>query len=164
MALPMKKLRINEVKHVIQYKINPKKSPGLRLDHRKIFKITFSKKVLRAITQIYNAILQIEYFPRQWKVGQIIMIVKPEKHPNDITSYRAISLLPNLSKILEIILLQRLTPITDESKLIPSHQFGFRKEHRTIEQAQKLVDKINNDLESKRYCSAAFIDISQAFH
>jgi len=36
-------------------------------------------------------------------------------------------------------------------------------EYRTIEQAHKLVYKINNDLENKRYCSAAFTDISQAF-
>jgi hypothetical protein len=35
-------------------------------------------------------------------------------------------------------------------------------EHRTIEQAHRLVYKIN-DLESKRYCSAAFVDISQTF-
>jgi hypothetical protein len=135
---------------------------GYNLITGKILK-ELSQKGLRAITQIYNAILQNEYFPRQWKVGQITMTVKPEKHPNDITSYRPISLLPILSKILEMILLQRLTPITDESKLIPSHQFGFRKEHRTIEQAHRLVYKINNDLESKRYFSAAFIDISQAF-
>jgi len=49
--------------------------------------------------------------------------------------YRPISLLPILSKILEKILLQRLTPIIEESKLIPSNQFGFRKKHGTIEQA-----------------------------
>jgi hypothetical protein len=67
-----------------------------------------------------------------------------------------------LSKILEKILL-RLTPIIEESKLIPSHEFGFRKKHRTIEQAHQLVNKIHNDLESKCYCSAAFINISHAF-
>jgi hypothetical protein len=160
MALPMKKIQINEVKH-IQYKINPKKSPGYDLINGKILK-ELSQKGLRAITQIYNAILQTGYFPCQWKVGQIVTIVKPGKHPNDITSYRPINLLPILSKILEMILLQRLTPIIDESKLIPSQQFAFRKEHRTIEQAHRLVYKINNDLESKRYSSAAFIDISQA--
>jgi hypothetical protein len=77
--------------------------------------------------------------------------------------YRPIGLLPILSKILEKILLQRLTPIIDESKLIPSHQFEFRKKHGTIEQAHRLVNKIHNDLENKRYRSAAFIDISQAF-
>ena len=89
------------------------------------------------------------------------MITKPGKNPNDITSYRPISLLPILSKILEKILL-RLTPIIEKSKLTPSHQFGFRKKHGTIEQVHRLVNKIH-DFETKRYCSAAFIDISQAF-
>jgi len=114
MALPMKEIRINEVKH-IQYKINQKKSPGYDLITGKILK-ELSQKGLRAITQIYNAILHTEYFPCQWKVGQIVMIVKPGNHPNDITSYRPISLLPILSKILEMMLLQRLTPNIDESK------------------------------------------------
>jgi hypothetical protein len=59
--------------------------------------------------------------------------------------------------------LKRPTPITDESKLIPPNQTGFRMEHRTIEKAHRLAYKINNDLESKRYCPAAFVDISQTF-
>jgi len=86
-----------------------------------------------------------------------------KKNPDDKTSYRPISLLPILSKILQKILLQRLTPIIDKSKLIPSHQFRFRKKHGTIEQVHRLVNKIHNDLESKRYCSAAFTNKSQAF-
>jgi len=114
----MKKIRINEVKHVIQYKINPKKSlRDYDLITGKILK-ELPQKGLRGVTQIYNAILQTEYFPRQWKVEKIIMIVKSEKQPNDITSYRPISLLQILSKILEMILLQRLTSIIDESKVI----------------------------------------------
>jgi len=35
--------------------------------------------------------------------------------------------------------------------------------HRTIEKSHRLVYKISIDLESKRYCPAAFNDISQAF-
>jgi len=100
MALPMKKIRINEVKNVIQYKIDPKKAPGYDLCNGIILK-ELSHKGLRAITQIYNAVLQSEYFPCQWKMGQIIMIVKPGKNPSDITSYRPISLLPIVSKILQ---------------------------------------------------------------
>jgi len=64
------------------------------------------------------------------------MIAKPGKTPEDIESYRPISLLPILSKILEKILLQRLTPIIEESNLIPSHQFGFRN----MELSKKLTD------------------------
>jgi hypothetical protein len=64
MALPMKKIRINNVKNVIQYKINPRKAPGYDLITGKILK-ELSQKGLRTITQIYNAILQTEYFPYQ---------------------------------------------------------------------------------------------------
>jgi len=57
---------------------------------------------------------------------------------------------------------QRLIPIIADN-LIPSHQFGFRPKHGTIEQVHRVVHKINDNLENKRFCSAAFIDISQAF-
>jgi hypothetical protein len=161
-VLLMKKVRINEVKDIIQYKINTKMSLDYELITGKFLK-KLSRKGLRAITQIYNVILQTECFPCQWKVGQIIMIVKPGKNPNDIISHRPISPHPILSKVLENIFLKRLTSIIDERKLIPSQQYGIKKEQGTTEQGHRLVYKINNDLESKRYNSAAFIDICQAF-
>jgi hypothetical protein len=48
-------------------------------------------------------------------------------------------------------------------RLIPAHQFGFRKRHSTIEQTHRVVQRIHEALESKQYCSAAFLNISQAF-
>ena len=147
-TLPMKKIRIDEVKNVIKHEIHPKKAPGYDLITRRVLQ-ELSQKGLLAITQIYNAILRIEYFPCRWKIGQIIIIAKPGKNSDDIASYRPISLLPILSKILKKILLQRLTPIIEETKLIPSQQFGFRKKHATIEQAHRIVDKIYDDLEKK---------------
>jgi hypothetical protein len=95
-TLPMKKIRLNEVKNVIKHKIHPKKAPGYDLITGKVLQ-ELSQKGLKAITQIYNAILRIEYFPCQWKVGQIIMIAKPGKNSDDIASYIPISLLPILS-------------------------------------------------------------------
>jgi hypothetical protein len=68
-----------------------------------------------------------------------------------------------MSKLFKKILLQKLKPILIEQKLIPDHQFGFRQEHATTEQVHRVVNKINQDLHLKRYCSAAFLDISQAF-
>ena len=80
-----------------------------------------------------------------------------------IWEYKNFGTLHFLSEILDKIFLKRLTP--SQTKAInTSQQFGFRKQHGTIEQAHRLVYKINNVLESKRYCSAAFIDVSQAFN
>jgi hypothetical protein len=49
------------------------------------------------------------------------------------------------------------------NRLIPDHQSGFKQRHSTIEQTQRIVRRINVALENKQYCSAAFLDISQAF-
>jgi hypothetical protein len=45
----------------------------------------------------------------------------------------------------------------------PNHQFGFWKRHSTINQIHRSVQRIHTALDSKQYCSAAFLDISQAF-
>jgi hypothetical protein len=50
------------------------------------------------------------YFPTQWKVAQIILILKPGKPPNELTSCRPIYLLPIISKVFEKFLLKCLLP------------------------------------------------------
>jgi hypothetical protein len=84
--------------------------------------------------------------------------LKPGKPPNELTSYRPISLFPIVSKVLE-----KLLPIVGMNRLIPNYQFGFRQRNSTIEQTHRVVRQINEALENKQYCSAAFLDISQAF-
>jgi hypothetical protein len=75
--------------------------------------------------------LILRYFPAQWNVAQIILLLKPGKHPHDLTSYSPISLLPIVSKVFQKILLNRILPLVDTNSLIPAHQFGFRKrDHR----------------------------------
>jgi hypothetical protein len=57
------------------------------------------------------AVLLKGYFPAQWKVAQIILILKPRKPPNELKSYRSISLFPIVSIVSEKILLRRLLPM-----------------------------------------------------
>jgi hypothetical protein len=162
MALPLSKIRTKVAEQTIKRNTHPTKAPGYELITGKILK-ELPKKGLQAITQIFNAIFRLEYFPRHWKIGQVIMIPKPGKNPTEATSYRPISLLPLLSKILEKIILKRLTPILTTNNVIPAHQFGFRQKHGTVQQTHRIIHKIYEDLENKSYCTAAFIDISQAF-
>jgi hypothetical protein len=62
MAFPLKKIGIHKVEHVIHYKTHLTKAPGYDLITGKILQ-DLSRKGLRAITEIYNAVLRIEYFP-----------------------------------------------------------------------------------------------------
>jgi hypothetical protein len=88
--------------------------------------------------------------------------LKAMKHPNELTSYRSMILLPIVSKVFEKLFSKRLLPIVQNNRSIPNHQFGFRQRHSTIEQTHRIVWWINDALENEQCCSAAFLDISQA--
>jgi len=119
---------------------------------------------LQTLLHIYNAIIRVEYWPAPLKHAKVIMIPKPGKDPTDVTSYRPISLLPIISKILESkILLKRIYNVTYFKEWIPLHQFGFRKAHSTVQKCHRLTDVINKALDDQKYCSAIFLDVSQAF-
>jgi len=52
--------------------------------------------------------------------------------------------------------------------MISNHQFDFRGKHATIEQIhriiKRIIKRINNDMETNRYCTVVLLDISQAFN
>ena len=103
------------------------------------------------------------HFPGQWKVSQIITVLQPGKPAEEVTSYRPISLLPILSKLLEKLFLTRIQAILHDKRIIPDHQHGFRQKHATTEQVHRITNVIIKALESNKYCTAAFLDINQAF-
>lgn len=161
MSLPIKHISPNEV--IMEIKSLPKgKSPGFDLIDAKVVK-SLSRKSIIFLTLLYNSILRLNHFPTQWKCAEIIMIHKHNKPENLVSSYRPISLLAIFSKIFERLLLSRLLPVLETENIIPEHQFGFRPKHGTPEQVHRIVQYITDAFEKKKYCSAAFLDIQQAF-
>lgn len=114
-------------------------------------------------TTLLNAMLRLQHFPDLWKVSEILMVHKYGKPATQKESYRPISLLPTMSKLFEKILLTRIRPLLKACNAIPDHQFGFRRQHGTVEQVHRVCNHIRKSLEEKLYCSAAFLDVQQAF-
>ncbi|KAL4132471.1 hypothetical protein QTP88_009614 [Uroleucon formosanum] len=83
--------------------------------------------------------------------------------PEQPSSYRPISLLPVLGKILEKVILKRITNIAQLNNSIPNFQFGFRSLHATTHQLHRVVDTISTALETKKYCAGVFLDVAKAF-
>ena len=79
----------------IDMNINLKKAFGYDQMNPKILK-ELPKKAIFHLTHIFNAILRTEYVPKHWKRDQVIMLLKPGMPPENVTSYRPISLLPSL--------------------------------------------------------------------
>jgi hypothetical protein len=118
---------------------------------------------ISSIVHIYNAVARCNYWPAEFKAAQIIMVLKPEKDPTDVASYRPISLISAMSKLLEKLISRQIAVDTDPNTWIPHHQFGFRQGHSTLQQCHRITHTVNTALEHKQYCTAAFLDVSQAF-
>ncbi|KRT81504.1 hypothetical protein AMK59_5109, partial [Oryctes borbonicus] len=68
----------------------------------------------------------------RWKSARVIPVLKPKKDPHSPDSYRQISLLGTISKILESLLLARINEHLVDNHLTDSDQFGFRSDHSTM--------------------------------
>lgn len=152
----------NEIKEEIRNSLKNKKAPGFDNITSEVVKALPDRGV-RKILHIINAAFRLKHVPKLWKVAEVIMIQKPNKSPSDKASYRPISLLPILSKLFEKLLLKRLKQIIGERNLIPSHQFGFRENHSTIEQVHRITNMVEEAVEEKKICTTIFLDVAQAF-
>lgn len=151
-----------EVNREIKFNLRIGKAPGYDLLTGEILK-QLPKKAIVKLTHLFNAVIRLRHVPSAWKVAEVIMLPKPGKPPNEAKSYRPISLLPIISKLMERLLLRRMTPIIESRNLIPDHQFGFRCKHSTVDQVHRITDIIEKALEDKQICSTLFLDVAAAF-
>jgi len=107
--------------------------------------------------------VRLQYFPPHWKLGIISMIYKPGKPEKNPGSYRPISLLPSISKVLERPIAARMVRIMEAKGILSEHQFGFRAGYCTVEQLHRVVKQILSAFERKEYCNAIFLDVSEKF-
>ncbi|KAI5727897.1 hypothetical protein M8J77_008348 [Diaphorina citri] len=119
-------------------------------------------KGIEYMTSMFNLSLKSLTIPNVWKIARIIPLLKPGKDPHDSKSYRPISLLSPVVKLLEATLL----PCINENITLASHQHGFRKKFSTVTALHTITDKINRGLNQERPCQRTImvaVDLSKAF-
>jgi hypothetical protein len=60
-------------------------------------------------------------------------------------------------KMVDQLKLRVICMVVGKQSITPT---GFRQRHSTIEQTQRIIQRMNEALENKQYCSATFLDIS----
>lgn len=149
-----------EIRQIIRKLKN--KAPGNDQIRASLIK-KFPRKFIVQFYYILNSCLRNQYFPTCWKNATVIPILKPGK-PNQLpTSYRPISLLPVLAKILEKLILTRLQLHDLENDTIRPEQFGFRANHSTVLQLATLTDKITKNFNLNKTTTIVTLDIQKAF-
>ena len=137
-------------------------APGHDFIHSQMIK-NLPPIFLRFLIKLFNASLENSVVPLSWKKAIIVPILKPEKDRTNIDSYRPISLLPCLPKLMEKIICSRLTHFFENNRSFSVNQGGFRKRMSTLEQIGRLENQIRLALISREFCVAVFIDLSKAY-
>jgi len=89
------------------------------------------------------------HFPRLFKDAFITPIVnKAGLYPTDASSYRSISNLPVLSKVLERLVVRQIMECFTSAELLPPLQSGFRPGHST----EIAILHVMSDIRQWRFC------------
>ena len=86
--------------------------------------------------------------PDEFKIAKVIPVHKSNAKV-DISTYRPISLLPSISKILGIVVYKRTLHFIQTNKILNNNQYGFREKHSTINAITALTSDVIKALENK---------------
>lgn len=150
-----------EVQSIIS-KLPSKKAPGHDRITNHLLKNSH-QTIYQYITAIANAVFRLHTFPSRWKTAIVIVIHKTGKPRHEPSSYRPISLLSSISKIIEKLIHTRLLNVLQQNQTIPNTQFGFRSAHSTIEQATRISTDIIDGFNSKKSTGMILFDVASAF-
>ena len=119
-------------------------------------------KALEYLRSIVEKSLNTNVIPEIWKLAKIVPILKPNKNPDEGTSYRPISLLSPIVKILEKIILPDITQNIPNTET----QHGFKKEHSTSTALHNIHEKISQGFNMRKPHHRTImvaLDMSKAF-
>ena len=117
--------------------------------------------LLPVITYYFNRILTTSAFPTNWKTAKVIPI--PKKNPiKSISDLRPISLLPILSKVLEVLMREQIVSFLSINSMLTQYQSGFRENHSTHTALIKVCDDIAKNLDAGNVGALVLLDFSKA--
>lgn len=101
--------------------------------------------------------------PLAWKEAHIAVIYKNGKDPKCVNSYRPISLLNTLGKLLERVIKSRLDNWISQNNILSESQSGFRKGRSTRDHLFRLIQTCQEGFNKNMATGAIFVDIEKAF-
>ena len=113
-----------------------------------------------SLLNIFNLSLEKRIFPDDLKTGRVTPIFKTGDE-NDFGSYRPISFLPCLSKMLERIMW--LCNHLLENHILYQKQFRYQKSHWTENPIIQIINQINSSFKKNHFTLGVFIDLSKPF-
>ena len=156
---PPKAFSIEEVTSSIKH-VKLGTAPGYDNVHPEFLK-HLGPKGLAWLAHFFTRVTHESRIPKIWRQAKVIALEKPGKDPHLAASYRPISLLSVCYKLLERVVLQRISPQVEQ--LLSPDQAGFRRGRCTSEQVAALTTHIENGFQNNLKTGTVFLDLTAAY-
>jgi hypothetical protein len=116
------------------------------------------------LVELFNLSLRTGTVPSVFKTAFVTpLLKKTDMDPADVKSYRPISNLSVMSKLLERLVARQLTDYLTTAKLLPELQSAYRAFHSTETAILKVLGDVLRALDSGDLAALTLLDLSAAF-
>ena len=138
---------------------------GFRCPHRLRTHSIRGSVTLATLTSIISSFFLNYSVSADLKTGIILPLFKGKgAKANNKDNYRGITMFPTLTKIYEMVLLDRLEKFAGENAYFSNLQFGFQEGVGCLEASFTILESINHMLERGNKVFACFLDVRKAFY
>ena len=121
-------------------------------------------KVLQyPLLNLINTIINTAEYPSPLKISKIVPILKGSKPPNQLNSYRAINLLPTISKIVDKVVHLQVLEHLVKNNLIPHEHHGGILGNTTTTAVATMLDIWSKALENQEDLAIIILDQTAAY-
>ena len=118
--------------------------------------------ICKPLTYLINLSFSDGIFPELLKTSDVIPVFKRGEN-QDYNNYRPISLISNLSKLIEKIVHLRLYSFLEKNSLLFERQYGFRNKLSTNHALIDITSKIQTACDKGIFACGVYVDLKKAF-
>ena len=116
------------------------------------------------MTHVINCSIKTSKFATRWKIGKLLPLHKGKGlNPSDPKSFRPISMLPVIGKIVERALQPQILEFMESSNQMNSNHHSYRKQHSTVSAMLQLNNAIFCGCDARKITTLVTLDQSAAF-
>ena len=116
------------------------------------------------ITSLLQQTIQLQYHSQLWRHAKGVLMEKLNKRDRTLVkSYRVISLLNCLSKVVEKLVAIQLSEFCEAKGKLHKGQMGGRKQQSAMDAAALMIHKVHKMWENQHVAGALLMDVKGAF-
>ena len=113
-------------------------------------------------TYLFNQVVMRSSYPDRWKLS-LVMPTHKRTRNFELDDFRAIHLIPVVSKALENLLSKQIVTFVASNKLLTKYQSGFRPAHSTAAALLNITDDILRNFGRREVAFLMLLDFTKAF-